>query len=473
MKRLLKKAHFKFSIALEKMKKRPGYLNRNAFLLLVFISVLWIFLYSKTWFPKLLKLEPLASTDNCNFVRADHIVGELCHMYNKEKIIVGSLCEDLCNKRSFEVVRCYNNFDKDDVKRGNFFHEIYDSYKAVLVLKIVKEDNAVSRDNSMMRLGDEFVVKSRHKFFQDYEQYTFNLEELTQVDQLNSFLINYLNSTLVHNFEFLLDSSNNFETLLKRLSGNFLYNELYLKARENKDVRLVRNYIFNLLTLLQQEEYTFVRYFKDRKHILDTYGSCGHFYSIEYAKSLNRKVRDLDNPARKSLAIEFLEMIEYFDKEIYLKNLKDLNPNRASVESKPIQICDVKLDNFGINRDNELKVIDTDMVHLDSIIYSESVCRKDDDCHYFDCKSYCDKETKKCSRKRFNNNLQSFCDKIFTNNLYAPDGLLQGLKIVSIESRANLDSLLIQCITKLNQTISYSHIEDVSMSFKQFLDKLL
>ena len=53
-------------------------------------------------------------------------------------------------------------------------------------------------------------------------------------------------------------------------------------------------------------------------------------------------------------------------------------------------------------------------------------CLKNDDCDYFDCKSFCNTTTERCIKTRINNNLQTFCEKIFDNELSKIDGIISG-----------------------------------------------
>ena len=159
----------------------------------------------------------------------------------------------------------------------------------------------------------------------------------------------------------------------------------------------------------------------------------------------------METMERKNLAVQFLNLIENFDRK-YLGNLvnsesgesviyKNANSNEKNAISVPLQICDVKLDNFGINSKGDLKIIDTDMVHPDSNLFYQRHCESHDDCHFFDCKSFCNLTTMQCGLSRVNNNLQSFCEKIFDNYYIKDDALL----INSIEDGGLTKLLIKQC----------------------------
>lgn len=172
---------------------------------------------------------------------------------------------------------------------------------------------------------------------------------------------------------------------------------------------------------------------------------------MEYASSLKNKIDLMTFEERKSLALKFLDLVHSLDTiylfdqinnmngKIFQKSLDEMlnddiiikdpytlaNPN--AIKSLPMQICDVKLENFGLNEKNELMIIDTDMIHPDKYIFLPKVCKKHDDCSYFDCKSYCDPNSKHCITNRINNNLQSICQNIL-NNSFEEDGVLSGIK---------------------------------------------
>jgi hypothetical protein len=120
---------------------------------------------------------------------------------------------------------------------------------------------------------------------------------------------------------------------------------------------------------------------------------------------------------------------EMLDDDFMITNPNELsnNKNLNRIKSLPMQICDVKLDNFGLNEKNELMIIDTDMIHPDKYIFFPKVCHKHDDCSYFDCKSYCDSKSNRCITSRINNNLQSICQNIL-NNSFEEDGIISGIK---------------------------------------------
>ena len=218
-------------------------------------------------------------------------------------------------------------------------------------------------------------------------------------------------------------------------SENFNF---YLEALENEDKRKMSNFIQNLMTLTSQDEYLFYTFYRLKPGAIKIYGSCGHFYMVEFAHPLTYRVRFMDLTERKKLALQFLDLVHNLDTTYLLKK------ENMTLKSVPVQICDVKLDNFGLNHEGKLRIIDTDMASPDSYLFSEKICERQEDCHFFDCKSYCSEETRKCIGKRVNNNLQAVCEKIFDNNLNKVDGILTGINFES-NSHEEIMNRLKQC----------------------------
>lgn len=191
---------------------------------------------------------------------------------------------------------------------------------------------------------------------------------------------------------------------------------------------------------------------------------------------------------RKQLALKFLDLVRSFDKH-YLDNLIEIESevlqekikvkeyieaapgmtDKNALVSFPVQICDVKLDNFGVSANGDLKLIDTDMVHPDSYIYLPKYCENHDDCHYFDCKSFCNFEKKKCNMERINNNLQSICEKIFDNFFIKEEALLANVLVT--EEEKSLLSLCSKPSLYANTNIPLKTDNDLINRFKIVLMK--
>lgn len=372
------------------------------------------------------------------------------------------MCESLCdpvNKYEFymdyKLVDCFNQKPTKD--ENNRVFEIYDEFKAVLVYELANKNGERTKNR---KRPNRLVLKSRQKFFLDFDTHLeFDFKEKPIFDQLE-YLSAYFESTLESKYGVKIDKKN-FQTWLDKykeepdvalldIDNSILQNDLnyyiklfsignfddYLKALRKADTNELATFIQNLLILMSQDEYLFYRFFQSKPGTLKIHGSCGHFYLVEYAEPLTYKVRLMDLNERKTLSLKFLDLVHNLDTTYLLKRLnsRDEDFENNSIEAKanpiasvPIQMCDVKLDNFGINQNGELKIIDTDMAYTNVYLFNTKVCNKHDDCHFFDCKSFCDPISSKCVKTRINNNLQSVCEKIFDNAVFKKDGILSGV----------------------------------------------
>jgi hypothetical protein len=407
---------------------------QKLFFVLVFFSILIFYVYNK---QNLAYRKPASET--CDLNKVNNIIENLCDLYSKN-IVYGSLCNTFCNKRkSYRLVKCYNNYKPENFKNNDFIEQKYDDFKVVIEYKFNDIDDVKKYFN-----GDEIVIlKSRYKYFYDFDHYVYDIDKMKSVEILNNFLRQYLESTISHNFKFDVALNNNqvFLNYLLKLYDKYSFN-LYEKSVENNDIELLKSYILNFLSLLQQDEYLFYKYFQNKQNILNVYGTCGHFYALEKASSLKPIVKTIGLDERKNLILDFLDLVDFFDKKI------------ASEEQSPMQICDVKLDNFGLNKRDELKVIDTDMIHLDKMIFNGDVCTKHEDCNYFDCKGVCDFKSKKCEMKRIDNNLKVICEKIFSSPFFPDEGLITGAQLTNEILKNKLRRILQKCIEPVNYNFS-------------------
>ena len=83
--------------------------------------------------------------------------------------------------------------------------------------------------------------------------------------------------------------------------------------------------------------------------------------------------------------------------------------------TEPIQICDIKGENFGFASDGSIKAIDVDKFLPDSkfgpFLAKQPPCSSDLDCIFLECQGRCEFETSKCQPNTDNNNLE--VSKIF------------------------------------------------------------
>jgi hypothetical protein len=303
--------------------------------------------------------------------------------------VIGNLCDSLCSNSQkydsfgdYKLSGCRNN--------GNEFEDRFvKNTKSIIFYKSDKT-------------GDRIVLKSHKHYFQD--TFTIDVTQMTLDKQLE-ILSAYFKSTLTTNFGIETNETSLFEYIKMFTFNNDNLATQFKKALTKKDTQLMATLITNLMSLLNQNEYLFYTFFKGKKGVAKINGTCGNYYAVEYAESLDTKISRMKSTnERLELASKFIELADSLD-TIYLP------------KGKPIQMCDVKLDNFGLSKnENELILIDTDMLHIDEAIFYSKVCDTHSDCDFFDCLSYCDPAIKKCYNHRINNNLQTFCSKILYNS---------------------------------------------------------
>lgn len=390
-----------------------------------------------------------------------------CNSYNDKynKLVIGSMCDELCKPRnnyetykSYKLVDCYN---PDINKAANHdFNRIYTDYKTVLIFE--NRGESKKKSESLKK----FVLKSRKKYFLDFDTHMdFDFKEKPINEQLE-FLIDYIETTLQSKFDLKLDKDDrDWQRIFKTNSRLALDNldkyankddinyyirlfyldgyKTYLKALETKDKELLARFITNFVVLTSQDEYLFYKFFQSKPGVLKINATCGNFYMVEFVDTLASKVKHMNIEERKSLAIKFLDLIHSLDTSYLVK--KDLIKTDNVLISTPIQFCDVKLDNFGLNQQSQLKIIDPDMAYPDFYIFTSKVCEQHEDCHVFDCKSFCDQISKRCVNKRINNNLQAFCEKIFNNSFYEKDGILSGVDSFGTNVHSEIMNRLSRC----------------------------
>ncbi|KAF7649555.1 hypothetical protein LDENG_00139530 [Lucifuga dentata] len=202
--------------------------------------------------------------------------------------------------------------------------------------------------------------------------------------------------------------------------GNSSLARLWGKKLKNREKVYSRAELASLWSLLQQEEYTFLRVLQDLStHVAKVLGSCGHFYAVEYLSAghaWDQNIFSLDEvsvsgqgqggaqrwTARQMvhrIALSFLDMVWHFDHDF----------------THRLHLCDIKPENFAIRKDLTVVAIDVDMAFFEPKMRDilDQNCTSDDDCNFFDCSSRCNTHRRRCSPQRRNSNLQVICEKIF------------------------------------------------------------
>ncbi|KAL2085962.1 hypothetical protein ACEWY4_019282 [Coilia grayii] len=345
------------------------------------------FLFAVLWFSSWLLLNGLLFihsnifSDICTDDKSRRILNRVCEEYHRG-VLTGDLCEDLCIGGNVEYKRCL----------------YYENGKKVMVADW---------------RGIPIVLKSKLENFSSYEPFGFLdylntpsntgvQEELTALDVVLYATLEIKNS---------LGLETNINITLPQLWGQHVRDQGWGYTQAE---------LASLWSLLQQEEYTFLRVLQDLSHhVAKVVGSCGHFYAVEYliaGHAWDQNIFSLDDSAGldqtfwngKSgidrerihrIALSFLDMVGHFEEDF----------------SHHLHLCDIKPENFAIRKDLTVVAIDVDMAFFEPKMQSilEQNCTSDRDCNFFDCVTKCDTHTHKCGAKRKNSNLQVICEKIF------------------------------------------------------------
>ncbi|XP_035694196.1 divergent protein kinase domain 1C-like [Branchiostoma floridae] len=327
----------------------------------------------------------------------------LCEEYTRNKV-TGNLCPDLCTTHSIIYRQCLN----------------YRKGKKVMLA----EWNT-----------HKVILKSKYDRLQDYNsivsRYMNDVGKMVTSPPDMATFLTMVKHQLRTMFEIDTPDISVVETLQKMCP--------WKKGKTLNQVTME-----SLWALLQQDEYLMMQYFQGNEHFPKIYGSCGHFYVMEYTppgdtlspslfnfKTGRELVSSTDWDSRAKVALSFLTFLE------------DLN----TFHTEPLHLCDVKQDNYGVSADLTIQAIDVDMAFFEMKmrgILGQENCTKNEDCEFFDCLSTCDLQRKRCSKHRSNNNLQAICKKIFVGYNGLPFGGLLRSPPAAISDR--LDNALQECV---------------------------
>ncbi|XP_012713114.2 divergent protein kinase domain 1C isoform X2 [Fundulus heteroclitus] len=363
-------------------------------------------LFALLWFGSWLFLNGLVLvhrrilSDYCTDDKSKRILQRLCLEFSGGSA-TGDMCEDLCVRGLVEYRRCL----------------YYENGKKVMEARW---------------RGSPVILKSKLENFSSYEplgilDYQDAGEELSALDVVFYATMEVRNSLgLSEDGEDEEDGGGGrggggggggggSNGSLPRLWGQ------KLKIRERSYSRAE---LGSLWSLLQQEEYTFLRVLQDLSpHVAKVLGSCGHFYAVEFLSaghawdqnifSMDQVVVPGQNRQNRAgaagrwstrqmvhqIALSFLDMVWHFDNDF----------------THRLHLCDIKPENFAIRKDLTVVAIDVDMAFFEPKMRDilEQNCSSDDDCSFFDCSSRCDPLRRRCSPRRRNTNLQVICEKIF------------------------------------------------------------
>lgn len=158
------------------------------------------------------------------------------------------------------------------------------------------------------------------------------------------------------------------------------------------------------ISLLVQDEYVFTKMFAGPVFVPNLYGSCGHFYAVEYT------------PSKSMIGSKFSKISHWKERARVALAIFHIVDSLDTMFVEPLEFCDIKESNFGTapGAYGSLKIIDSDMIWFESVLHADLVqcyCTKDEDCDINDCHGSCNLITNQCRPYRKNNNLQ-VCDII-------------------------------------------------------------
>ncbi|XP_066292955.1 divergent protein kinase domain 1C-like [Branchiostoma lanceolatum] len=313
---------------------------------------------------------------------------KLCEEYTRNKV-TGNLCPDMCTAHSIIFRECLN----------------YRKGKKVMLAEWNTEKVILKSQYSHLQEYNSLI--SRHT---DSQGKTVSLQP-----DMATFLM-----VVKNQLRAMLEVDIPYAAVMETVQKMW---QMPWKIHETMSVATMES----LWSLLQQDEYLTMQYFQGNKHFPKIYGSCGHFYVMEYTppgdtlsprwlnfktgREIIKSATDWDKRAKVALS--------------FLTFLTDLN----TFHTEPLHLCDVKPKNYGVSADLTIQAIDVDMAFFETKmrgILGQGNCTKNEDCDFVYCTSSCDLSRRRCSEHRANNNLQAICEKIFVGHHGVPfSGLLR------------------------------------------------
>lgn len=215
-------------------------------------------------------------------------------------------------------------------------------------------------------------------FLFSWNKLTYELEQRFLIE-INQYLNQHTTEKKVHNIQ---DVVQLFWTITKDSANKRKLNVL----RNMHGLALHNEYVFSLL-------------YPNNDAIPRLYGSCGLFYFMEQVPFTLNDVGATWS-FRTSVARKLLDLVYRLDNSFHER----------------LHVCDVKLDNFGIdNMSGQITILDADSVMINSVFehkLAELHCVDDQDCSIGNCRGACDKNQGKCFPFRTNSNLQASCSLI-------------------------------------------------------------
>ena len=287
----------------------------------------------------------------------------------RNKEVAGQACQPLCNKNTLHYDKCSN------YKRGK---------KVIFLTCDACEKYGPVR--VVLKTKSELTERETLELFYDEDG------ELTP--EGFKFVVNIMHDSVKLNFGRPVDGLSERDDILTFLWG---YNyDIYVKENGRNASSVA---IQSIWSVVQQLEYTFYKIYEGYSFVPKLYGTCGPVYITEYTPpgdALKSEVSigwSIDWSYRAKIAVSLLKLLETIDSKLH----------------QTLHLCDVKGENFGLNRANQATLVDTDSVFFQDSLMSQmqhSNCTQNKDCDFFDCRGLCDTITNKCLEIRTNNNLQ-------------------------------------------------------------------
>ncbi|GAB1599185.1 divergent protein kinase domain 1C-like [Argonauta hians] len=310
--------------------------------------------------------------ETCSNELGKEFLQELCDLYRK-KIIGGSLCSAICLTKTIKYDHCTNYREGKVVIIANA-----ENHKYPLILK-----------------------SSQHKL-KNFDAISFKVDGRLGYPDMDVF------RKLIHDSVYL-NLGINLTKGIDVIEQVWSMTPLAFMQSMKESPAATHILMDSVWSLLQQEEYLMLRMSQHLPYIPRLHGTCGYMYAVESApppQIFYSSVVRGGWTARVKLALAILDVIRALDSDYH----------------EALHLCDVKPENFGMSEvNNRVKLIDTDCVLRDStlrqIFYNRS-CTKDEDCTFFDCKSWCRRKVDKCAKERVNTNLQVTCEHIFMGKYF-------------------------------------------------------
>ncbi|XP_060081501.1 divergent protein kinase domain 1C-like [Ylistrum balloti] len=329
-------------------------------------------------------LKTVWEDNKCSVKESYTLLDDVCQRY-RDHSVAGNLCNDLCEMQSIRFVKCTN------YRRG----------KKVLIMEC---DGACEAGETI-----KIVMKTKHRVEEEeYDRLVLPLNEDGTVskDGIKMAKILMINKAF-GDMHFTVTSKQNIFSELWSMD----YDQ-FVKSATFKNADHVA--LLSIWSLLQQDEYLFMKIYQNLPYIPYLYGTCGEFYFMEYAPP-----GDILSPGffaksswskRADAALKLMDIAQSLDNDFY----------------QAMHFCDIKVDNFGVGMDLKVKILDSDSLFFDEkmSLNLRGSCTDHFACDFFDCRGWCAVQNKTCNGRRFNNNLQNICEDIFIDR---PPNFFRGL----------------------------------------------